>query len=75
MRLFGSTGEVPGSYGLHAPGEERVDSRAHVAAVNTRYFLSIKYLQDYLDEFALRGSQRSERAAMVGCVLAGCWSV
>jgi hypothetical protein len=36
------------------------------------HFVSAKYLQDYLDEFAFRGSHRNEREAMVGLVLAGC---
>jgi hypothetical protein len=36
------------------------------------HFVSAKYLQDYLDEFAFRGSHRSEREAMVSLVLACC---
>ena len=36
------------------------------------HFVSAKYLQDYLDEFAFRGSHRSEREAMVNLVLACC---
>lgn len=36
------------------------------------HFVSAKYLQDYLDEFAFRGSHRSERDAMVSLVLACC---
>lgn len=36
------------------------------------HFVNAKYLQDYLDEFASRGSHRSEREAMVGLVLASC---
>jgi hypothetical protein len=36
------------------------------------HFVSAKYLQDYLDEFAFRGSHRNERDAMVSLVLACC---
>jgi len=36
------------------------------------HFVSAKYLQDYLDEFAFRGSHRGEREAMVNLVLACC---
>lgn len=36
------------------------------------HFVSTKYLQEYLDEFAFRGSHRNEREAMVSRVLAAC---
>lgn len=36
------------------------------------HHVSAKYLQDYLDEFAFRGSHRGEREAMVDLVLACC---
>jgi len=36
------------------------------------HFVSSKYLQEYLDEFAFRGSHRNERDAMVNLVLACC---
>lgn len=35
-------------------------------------FVSAKYLQDHLDEFAFRGSHRSARDAMVNLGLACC---
>ena len=45
--------------------ESRVDFSLYL-------FVTAKYLQNYLDEFAFRGSHRSERDAMVSLVLACC---
>jgi hypothetical protein len=36
------------------------------------HFVSSRYLQQYLDEFAFRGSHRGEKDKMVGEVLAVC---
>jgi hypothetical protein len=40
--------------------------------VGVFHHVSAKYLQEYLDEFAFRGSHRNEREAMVSLVLASC---
>ncbi len=65
-------------YTTYADGEAHVNHVENAwslfkrALVGVYHHVSAKYLQDYLDEFAFRASNRKDKDAMVSLVLASC---
>lgn len=57
---------------VHVNHVENASSLLKRGLTGVYHFVSAMYLQDYLDEFAFRGSHRNETDAMVNLVLACC---